>query len=136
MEWLNQTCLTRVSWAFKFRDNIFGLSATMTDFEPEEMLCELDSLLFSLVGALDVAARIIDHVLRLRSRGVYGWQNVSVKKGGWQSRLQTQAKALYELTKDGSEMQRSFRVLRLLRNSVHNEALGLCYRPIYLGTNR
>ena len=58
-------------------------------------------------GSPFVAARIVDYVLRLGSRGVYGWQNVSVKKGGWQSRLQTQAKALYELTKDGSEMQRS-----------------------------
>jgi hypothetical protein len=42
LESLNQTCLTRVSRAFKFRDNIFGLSATMAGNEPEEMLCELD----------------------------------------------------------------------------------------------
>jgi hypothetical protein len=53
LESLNQTCLTRVSRAFKFRDNIFGLSATMIEHEPEEMLCELDSLLFTLVGAFD-----------------------------------------------------------------------------------
>ena len=57
LEKLNQTCLTRVARAFKFRDSVYGLSATMTDYEPEEMLCELDSLLFSLVGAFDTSAR-------------------------------------------------------------------------------
>lgn len=123
LELLDQTCLTRVSRAFKFRDNVFGLSATMAGHEPEDMLCELDSLLFTLVGALDVAARIVDHVLGLRSSGVYGWQQV--RSGGWQSRLQSPAEALYEYTKDGSEMQRAFQVLRWLRNSVHNEALDL-----------
>jgi len=123
LESLNQTCLTRVSRAFKFRDNIFGLSATMIDHEPEEMLCDLDSLLFTLVGAFDVAVRIVDHILGLHSSRVDGWQYV--KSGQWQSRLQTPAKALYDYTKDGSEMQRTFQMLRWLRNSVHNEALDL-----------
>ncbi len=123
LESLNQTCLTRVSRAFKFRDNVFGLSATMIDHEPEEMLCELDSLLFTLVGAFDVAARIVDHILALHSGRIDGWQYI--KKGRWQSGLLTSATALYDYTKDGGEMQRTFRVLRLLRNSVHNEALDL-----------
>lgn len=122
LESLNQTCLTRVSRAFKFRDNIFGLSATMIEHEPEEMLCELDSLLLTLVGAFDVAARIVDHILRLNNREV-AWQRL--KSGEWQSKLQTHAKVLYDNTKDGSEMQRTFEVLRWLRNSVHNEALDL-----------
>ena len=123
LESLNQTFLTRVSRAFKFRDNIFGLSATMTDHDPEEMLCVLDSLLFTLVGAFDVAARIVDHLVGLHSSRVNGWQDL--KNGGWQSKLQTHAKTLYDYTKDGSEMQRTFQVLRRLRNSVHNEALDL-----------
>lgn len=38
LESLNQTCLTRVSRAFKFRDDIFGLFATMIEHEPEEKL--------------------------------------------------------------------------------------------------
>lgn len=125
LESLNQTFLTRVSRAFKFRDSIFGLSATMAGHEPEEMLCELDSLLFSLVGAFDVAARIVDHILGLHSPKGFGWQYVNVKRDGWQTRLQTPAEALYDYTKDGSEMQRVFKVLRWLRNSVHNEALSV-----------
>lgn len=123
LESLNQTCLTRVSRAFKFRDNIFDLSATMIDHEPEEMLCELDSLLFTLVGAFDVAARIVDHILGLPSSRRRGWQYL--KSGEWQSRLQSPAKALYDYTKSGSEMQRTFQVLRSLRNSVHNAALDI-----------
>jgi hypothetical protein len=123
LELLNQTCLTRVSRAFKFRDDIFGLSATMIEHEPEEMLCELDSLLFTLVGAFDVAARIVDHILRLNNGKDASWQKL--KSGDWQSKLQTHAKALYDHTKNGSEMQRTFQVLRWLRNSVHNEALDL-----------
>lgn len=120
LELLNQTCLTRVSRAFKFRDNIFALSATMVEHEPEEMLCELDSLLFTLVGTFDVAARIVDHILRLNSpKPAVGWQKP------WHSKLQTNAQELYDQTKDGSEVQRTFQVLRWLRNSVHNEALDL-----------
>jgi hypothetical protein len=124
LESLNQTCITRVSRAFEFRDNIFGLSATMIEHEPEEMLCELDSLLFTLVGAFDVAARIVDHILGLNSGGkdVF-WQRL--KRGGWQSKLHTHAEKLCDYTKGGSEMQRTFQVLRWLRNSVHNEALDL-----------
>lgn len=127
LESLNKTCLTRVSRAFKFRDNIFGLSATMVGHEPEEMLCELDSLLFSLVGAFDVAARIVDRLLGLHTKGVYGWQNAkkNAMKPGWQTRLQTPAKALHDYSEDGSEMQWMFQVLRWLRNTVHNEALDL-----------
>jgi hypothetical protein len=124
LESLNQTCLTRVSRAFKFRDSIFGLSATMNGNEPEEMLCELDSLLFTLVGAFDVAARIVEHIVGLSGRRI-GWQYV--RRGDWQSRLQAPAKALFDYTKDGSEMQRTFQVLRWLRNSVHNEALDLMH---------
>lgn len=120
LESLNQTLLTRVARGLGFRDNIFSLSATLTAAEPEEMLCELDSLLFSLVGAFDVAARIVDHILGWNSRKVGGWQDQ-----GWQSRLEGPASALHDYTKAGSEMQRTFEVLRLLRNSVHNEALDL-----------
>lgn len=124
LESLNQACLTRVSRTFEFRDNIFGLSATMIEHEPEEMLCELDSLLFTLVGAFDVAARIVDRILQLNSRkDAIGWQKL--KSDGWQSKLQDHAQELCDYTKGGSEMQRTFQVLRWLRNSIHNEALDL-----------
>lgn len=46
LESLNQTLLTRISRALEFRDAVFALFATMDGREPEEMLCELDSLLF------------------------------------------------------------------------------------------
>ncbi len=92
----------------------------MNDHEPEEMLCELDSLLFTQVGAFDVAARIVDHILRLHNRRAGGWQYT--KDGNWQSRLQAPARALYDYTKAGSEMQRTFQVLRWLRNSVHKRS--------------
>jgi hypothetical protein len=123
LENLNQTLLTRISRAFHFRDSIFALSATMADYEPEEMLCELDSLLFSLVGAFDIAARITDYLLGLRTSGIYGWQHTG--SGKWQAKLEPHAKPLFDHTKAGTEMQRNFEVLRWLRNSVHNEALDL-----------
>lgn len=124
LENLNQTCLTRVARAFKFRDSVYGLSATMAEDEPEEMLCELDSLLFSLVGAFDAAARAVDLILHLGTKGsACGWQYTDPKK--WQSCLEGPAKELHDYTRDGTEMQRLFKVLRLMRNSVHNDALGL-----------
>jgi hypothetical protein len=122
LETLNQTCLTRVSRAFHFRDNVNGLSVTMTDYEAEEMLSELDSLLYSLVGAFDVAARIVDHVLQLNTGGTYSWQ-----KKEWQRKLEVPAKELHDYTASGKEMHRTSEVLRWLRNSVHNEALGLTH---------
>jgi hypothetical protein len=123
IENLNQTLLTRVSRAFQFRDSVFALAATMAGSEPEELLCELDSLLFSLVGAFDVAARITDLLLGMNSGRNVGWQYV--KNNGWQKRLEPIAKDLYDATAAGTEMQRAFQVLRWLRNSVHNEALDL-----------
>jgi hypothetical protein len=123
LENLNKTLLTRVSRAFQFRDSIFALSSTMTDYEPEEMLCELDSLLFSLVGAFDAAARIADLLLHLNGGRSIGWQYTSKKQ--WQTTLELPARDLYDYTRNSSEMQRTFQVLRWLRNSVHNEALDL-----------
>ncbi|MBE8515978.1 hypothetical protein ILP97_00275 [Amycolatopsis sp. H6(2020)] len=124
LENLNKTLLTRISRAFQFRDAIFALSATMTDYEPEEMLCELDSLLFSLVGAFDVAARIVDALMNFASKArSIGWQHRT--NGGWQQRLEIPAKDLFDHTKEGSEIQLTFQVLRWLRNSVHDEALDL-----------
>jgi hypothetical protein len=122
LESLNQTCLMRVSRAFRFRDIIFGLSATMAKYQPEEMLCELESLLISLVGAFDTAARTVDHILRLGTTGsACGWQFAD----RWQSRLEAPARELYEYTKSRTRMQQVFQVLRWLRNTVHHEALGL-----------
>lgn len=119
LESLNQSCLTRVSRALKFRDGVYGLSATMHEHELEEMLCELDSLLYSLVGAFDVAARIVDLILGLGGKHTSGWQT------SWQKKLEIPATKLYTFTKDGSDMHKMFRVLRWLRNTVHYEALGL-----------
>lgn len=127
LENLNQTCLTRIARAFKFRDGVYGLSATMADDEPEEMLCELDSLLFSLVGAFDAAARAVDHILGLGTTGSRcGWQYTD-PRNGWQSRLQSPAPKLHDYTRSGTEMQRWFEVLRWMRNSVHYDALGLAH---------
>jgi hypothetical protein len=123
LENLNRTLLTRVSRTFRFRDGVFALSVTMAGHEPEEMLCELDSLLFSLVGAFDVAARITDFILHMGGGRAVGWQYTG--RGGWQTRIEPLAKDLYDYTAVGSEMQRTFQVLRWLRNSVHNEALNL-----------
>jgi len=100
----------------------------MAEDETEEMLCELDSLLFSLVGAFDVAARAVDHILSLHTTGnSCGWQYTDPRRNGWQSRLQRPAPKLHDYTRSGTEMQRLFKVLRWIRNSVHYNALGLVH---------
>jgi hypothetical protein len=115
------TCLIRVARAFKFRDNIHGLHATMKDYEPEEMLCELDSLLYSLVGAFDVSAVVVDRMLGLGTASKeIGWQ-----KPQWHKKLRVQAAKVYAHTNTGTEMDTVFKVLRWLRNTVHHEALDL-----------
>ena len=128
LENLNQACLTRIARAFKFRDRVYGLSATMAEDETEEMLCELDSLLFSLVGAFDAAARAVDHILGLHTTGsLCGWQYMDPRRNGWQSRLERPAPKLHDYTRPGAEMQRLFEVLRWMRNIVHYNALGLVH---------
>lgn len=120
---LVQSCLVRVARAFKFRDNIYGLYATMNDHEPEEMLCELDSLLYSLVGAFDVAAVVVDRMLGLgAARPAIGWQ-----RSKWRKRLEVPARALHAHVDTGTEMDAVFKVLRWLRNTVHHEALDLTH---------
>jgi hypothetical protein len=85
------------------------------------MLCELDSLLFSLVGAFDVAARIVNRVLGINTKGgEAAWQ-----KDKWNKRLESLAPELYALIKPDSSMQVLFRILRWLRNTVHYEPLSL-----------
>lgn len=124
LERLNQACLTRVARAFKSRDNVYALSATTADHDPEEMLYELDSLLFSLVAAFDLAARAVDRILQLGTSGTScGWQYTDPRR--WQSKLEVPARDLHHYTGAGTEMQRIFEVLRWLRNSVHHEALSL-----------
>jgi hypothetical protein len=88
------------------------------------MLCELDSLLFSLVGAFDTAARAVDHILGLGTRAdACGWQRT--RRNGWQTLLEGPARDLHDYTRAGTGMQRLFEVLRWMRNSVRYDALDI-----------
>ena len=112
--------LTRVSRAFRYRDAVFAEWTTLDDYDRDELLCELELLLVSLVGAFDVAAEIVAQLLNLQIKGHIGWQNDHFIK-----QLETVAPPLSTLTKKGSLLHQRMDLVRRLRNSIHTQALSI-----------
>lgn len=86
----------------------------------EAALESLDVALLMLMAAFDVTARVAHHVMGLSSKSVRaaGWQNDS-----WRSNIAEQQPALAAIFDDGSAGRTVLDVVRILRNSIHGEAL-------------
>jgi hypothetical protein len=110
----------RVSRALQARDAIHAmLLVPQNNDTADEALSELDVLLISLMGAMDAAARVAHQALALPGpqHGV-GWQ-----RAGWIAAVVPKAPNLATIVASGSPGQAALTVLRLLRNTVHGEAL-------------
>lgn len=113
------SCLTRVARALAFRDAIHGLSVHDARGNADEVLAELDSLLYSLVGAFDITARVADLYLGLNTpKFQVGWQ-----KQAWRAQLDDRAPELATFTGVGETAHRVMKVAAVLRNTVHSAAL-------------
>lgn len=121
LSWLGTSLLNRVSRSLEARDHLHSALLQPQDNDvANEALMFLDMILVSLMGAFDAAARVAHRVLALPEEDAYeaGWQRRS-----WSRKWAAVAPSLANfMTRDG-DPQAVLKVLRLLRNSVHGEAL-------------
>jgi hypothetical protein len=119
--YLGGSLLRRVQTALQSRDELhIALDLEQNNDTAQEVLNCLDVILVSLMGAVDVAARVAHHVLGLQS-GIYlaGWQ----KEKTWLKEVQAKDAALAAVVGPDMPGRHTITILRLLRNSVHGQAL-------------
>lgn len=121
--YLGQSVLQRVQRALVARDGVHCLvNRPQNNDIADDILSGLDNIFVLLMGALDAAARVAHTVLKLPlSKGKLrniGWQNSQ-----WLSLVRGKEPSLADVVADNSPGQHVVTVLRMLRNSVHGEAL-------------
>jgi hypothetical protein len=115
------TLLDRVARALQCRDEVYLAAYGRQGRDAaDEALGAFDGFALWLMGALDVSARVVHGVLGLPGpvRNA-GWQ-----KAGWTKNLGKNVPDLASLVDQGSSGETAMTILRILRNSVHGEALG------------
>lgn len=117
---LGQSVLQRVQRALQVRDQVhLGLNTPQNNDTADEALSSLDVVLLLLMGAADATARVAHTVLGLTgSPRDAGWQ-----RNGWLTDVVAEAPTLGALFQPGTDDHHTLTILRLLRNSIHGEAL-------------
>ena len=117
---LGGSVLSRVQRAIEARDRVhIALNRTTNNDINDDALGNLDHVLMLLMGAVDASARVAHYVLALTSEEEYAaWQ-----KEKWVKEVAKKSPKLAQLFVKGSRHRNSLEILRLLRNSVHGEAL-------------
>lgn len=117
---LGRSMLQRVQRALQVRDDVhIELNKPQNNNTENEALSSLDVVLLLLMGAVDATARVAHAVLGLTSNpNRAGWQ-----KKDWLSEVATAAQPLAALFQKDTENVQTLTILRLLRNSIHGEAL-------------
>lgn len=83
------------------------------------LLMELDTLLVTLMGAIDAPARVINLLLAIESKQhEVGWQ-----KSGWHKKLTEKNRSLADLFARGTPQSDLLTILSRLRNTVHGQAI-------------
>jgi len=121
---LGGSLLERVNRALEARDAVhLALNRAQNNDTQDEALAQLDFVLLSLMGAVDVSARVAHRALGLRQQDEYraAWQ--ANRAGQWLTRVDAVHPSLAQVVHPGSAGENALTVLRLLRNSVHGEAL-------------
>ena len=118
---LGESLLRRVQRALEARDRLHrAFNLPQNNDTASAVLSELDSILVSLMGAVDVSARVAHLVL-----GITG----SVRDAGWQNgqrwlpRVVTAEPALAVLFNADTVHSHVLTILRLMRNTVHGQMI-------------
>ncbi|MFJ7247269.1 hypothetical protein ACIQWA_21845 [Kitasatospora sp. NPDC098652] len=117
---LGGSLLRRVQTALQSRDELHAaINLEQNNDTAQEVLNCLDVILVSLMGAIDVSARVAHHALSLQS-GIYtaAWQ-----KKSWLKEIEAKEGSLAATVGPNTSGRHIVTILRLLRNSVHGEAL-------------
>lgn len=121
LSWLTTSLIDRVARSLQARDHLHSALLQPQDNDvADDALMYLDLILVSLMGAFDAAARVLHRVLGLPEEDEFqaAWQ-----RSAWRRRWAPDAPRLAEFMGSGGEAEAALTVLRLLRNSVHGEAL-------------
>jgi hypothetical protein len=117
---LGQSALTRLAQALKARDHAHWQLLQPHDNETaDDTLFYLDMLLLSLSAAFDVVAHVADAALGLASRPQY----ISWNSNSWRADLRDGHQPLDAAMAPSAPYGQIHRLLSLLRNSIHGEAL-------------
>jgi hypothetical protein len=117
---LGQAVLQRAQRALEVRDQVnIALNKPQNNDTADEALSSLDVVLLLLMGAVDATARVVHSVLGVDG-GAYkaGWQ-----REAWLAKVTAAVPPLGAVFGSGTEESHTLTILRLLRNSVHGEAL-------------
>jgi len=117
---LAQSVLQRTQRALQVRDEVhLALNRPQDNDTAEAALSALDVVLLLLMGAVDATARVAHRVLGLTSRAHRaGWQH-----DDWIKEVAAAAPTLGALFRPGTHEDHTLTILRLLRNSIHGEAM-------------
>ena len=118
---LQYSLIQRVQRALKTRDSFHrACNLPQNNDTVRTVLTELDSILVSLMGAVDTSARVAHLVLGLSGtpHGA-GWQHHQT----WLPKVAAQEPALGALFDVGTPLHHTLTILRLLRNTVHGEMM-------------
>lgn len=118
---LGGSTLSRVQRAIEARDRVHvALNRKTNNDINDDALGNLDHVLTLLMGAVDASARVAHYILGI-SGNEYdaAWQ----KTDKWLKKVREEEPALASLFNKGSTHWHTLEILRLLRNSVHGEAL-------------
>lgn len=110
---LGQTCLERVEWTIRARDQV--LSVVAADLIP----FYLDMFLLQTSGAFDALAQVTGRGLGVHVKGT----SPSWRTSRWLNELQTSHPALAALMLPGSPHRDALEIVSLLRNSIHDSGL-------------
>ena len=110
---LGQTCLERVNWAVRSRDQV--LSVVDSDLIP----FYLDAFLLQMSGAFDALAHVTARGLGVHVNRVSpSWRTLR-----WLDALRTSNPGLAALMDPGSAHRDTIEIVSLLRNSIHDSGL-------------
>jgi hypothetical protein len=117
---LGQSVLQRVQRALQVRDEVHvGLNKPQNNDTADDALSSLDIVLLLLMGATDATARVAHSVLGLSGRQrVAGWSRTD-----WIAKVAARVPTLGALFLPGTDELHALTILRLLRNSIHGEAM-------------
>lgn len=117
---LGQSVLQRTQRALQVRDEVHvALNKPQDNDTADQALSSLDVALLLLMGAVDATARVVHAVLGLAgSAHMAGWQ-----QDRWLAKVSAVAPPLGALFQAGADDAHALAILRLLRNSIHGQAL-------------
>lgn len=117
---LGGTCLQRVARTLHARDDVLvALNQRQNHDRADDVAAGLDTCLVFLMGSVDAAARVAHLALALnRPAFEAGWQ-----RSGWLSAVRKACPQLADVVADGTPQAHALTVLRLLRNSIHDEGM-------------